>query len=210
MYKRKVLCPGSGLGRLPFEIAKKGYICQGNEFSYFMLVGGNFILNRTQSIEMYSIYPYIHQVSNNLTSEHQLREIKIPDVLPSELPPNADFSYAAGDFTEIYSEQSASWDSICTCFFIDTANNVIQYIETIYKILKPGGTWINLGPLLYHYSDMPHEQSIELSLDELISVVKSTGFKIEKQEMKQSTYSNNKLSMMQVIYTNVFFVAVKP
>ena len=32
-----------------------------------------------------------------------------------------------------------------TVFFIDTAHNIIDYIETINKILKPGGVWINLG-----------------------------------------------------------------
>lgn len=40
------------------------------------------------------------------------------------------------------------WDCIATCFFIDTAHNVIDYIDTIWKILKPGGIWINLGNLL--------------------------------------------------------------
>lgn len=40
---------------------------------------------------------------------------------------------------------SESWDCVATCFFIDTAHNVIEYVETIWKILKPGGVWINLG-----------------------------------------------------------------
>lgn len=40
---------------------------------------------------------------------------------------------------------SDSWDCVTTCFFIDTAHNVIEYVETIWKILKPGGAWINLG-----------------------------------------------------------------
>lgn len=38
-----------------------------------------------------------------------------------------------------------TWDCIATCFFIDTAHNVIDYIDTIWKILKPGGIWINVG-----------------------------------------------------------------
>lgn len=42
---------------------------------------------------------------------------------------------------------SDSWDCIVTCYFIDTAHNVIAYIENISKILKPGGYWINLGKL---------------------------------------------------------------
>ena len=38
-----------------------------------------------------------------------------------------------------------TWDCVVTCYFIDTAHNVIAYIENISKILKPGGYWINLG-----------------------------------------------------------------
>lgn len=40
-----------------------------------------------------------------------------------------------------------AWDCVVTCYFIDTAHNVIAYIENISKILKPGGYWINLGKL---------------------------------------------------------------
>lgn len=42
----KILVPGAGLGRLAFEIARRGYTCQGNEFSLFMLFASNFVLNR--------------------------------------------------------------------------------------------------------------------------------------------------------------------
>ena len=38
-----------------------------------------------------------------------------------------------------------SWDAVVTCFFIDTAHNIVEYLEIIYKVLKPGGVWINLG-----------------------------------------------------------------
>jgi len=37
------------------------------------------------------------------------------------------------------------WDCIATVFFIDTAHNIVAYIETIWKILKPNGYWINMG-----------------------------------------------------------------
>lgn len=45
----------------------------------------------------------------------------------------------------IYCSCTDTWDCIATCFFIDTAHNVIDYIDTIWKILKPGGIWINVG-----------------------------------------------------------------
>ncbi len=42
----QVLVPGAGLGRLAFEIARRGFNCQGNEFSLFMLFASNFVLNK--------------------------------------------------------------------------------------------------------------------------------------------------------------------
>lgn len=44
--KLSVLVPGAGLGRLAWEIARLGYMCQGNEWSFFMLFSSNFVLNR--------------------------------------------------------------------------------------------------------------------------------------------------------------------
>ena len=41
-----ILVPGAGLGRLAYELARLGYTCQGNEFSMFMLLASNFILNQ--------------------------------------------------------------------------------------------------------------------------------------------------------------------
>lgn len=37
------------------------------------------------------------------------------------------------------------WSCIACCFFIDTAHNILDYLERIYTILKPGGIWINFG-----------------------------------------------------------------
>ena len=77
----------------------------------------------------------------------------------------------------IYYNLLDEWDSVVTCFFIDTAHNVIEYVEKIWSILKPNGYWINFGPLLYHFADTPNEQSIELSYDQLKHVIKAVGFK---------------------------------
>jgi N2227-like protein len=42
--------------------------------------------------------------------------------------------------------------SLYHCTIQDTAPVVMDYIETIHRLLKPGGVWINLGPLLYHWA----------------------------------------------------------
>jgi carnosine N-methyltransferase len=50
--------PGAGLGRLAFEIANRGYSCQGNEFSLFMLLASNFVLNKYVNIN--SVFEKFH------------------------------------------------------------------------------------------------------------------------------------------------------
>ncbi|GAB1302263.1 Carnosine N-methyltransferase [Apodemus speciosus] len=177
--KVNILVPGAGLGRLAWEIAMLGYACQGNEWSFFMLFSSNFVLNRCSEINKYKLYPWIHQFSNNRRSADQIRPIFFPDVDPHSLPPGSNFSMTAGDFQEIYSECN-TWDCIATCFFIDTAHNVIDYIDTIWRILKPGGIWINLGPLLYHFENLANELSIELSYEDIKNVVLQYGFQLEQ------------------------------
>ena len=64
---------------MPYECAKRGYFSQGNEYTYFMLLGSNFILNNSQFANQFSIFPYIHTFSNNKTSKDPFYEIKIPE-----------------------------------------------------------------------------------------------------------------------------------
>ncbi|KAM4576923.1 carnosine N-methyltransferase [Odontesthes bonariensis] len=208
--KVSVLVPGAGLGRLAWEIAQLGYTCQGNEWSFFMLFSSNFVLNRCEKVNALTLYPWIHQFSNNKRSCDQTRPIRFPDVNPQSLPFDSDFSMVAGDFVEVYTD-SESWDCVATCFFIDTAHNVLEYVDTIWKILKPGGVWINLGPLLYHFENMANELSIELSYEDIRTAMVKLGFIIEvEKESMQSTYTENDRSMLRYVYDCVFFVARKP
>ncbi|XP_035220920.1 carnosine N-methyltransferase-like isoform X2 [Stegodyphus dumicola] len=206
----RILVPGAGLGRLSYEIARKGYTCQGNEFSLFMLFTSNFVLNKCQGLDLYRIYPWVHQYYNNLKAYDQIQMVRFPDVDPCDLPSGIEFSMAAGSYIEIYKEPDC-WDCIATCFFLDTANNVIDYIETTWNILKPGGYWINLGPLLYHHADVPNENSIEPSYEEIREIIVKFGFTILKEELNVVTpYSQNPRSMMCYEYKSVFFVCRKP
>jgi len=144
--------------------------------------------------------------------EAPFKSFKIPDEnLLEELNknPEGEMSMVAGEFVEVYKKQYQTWYSVVTCFFIDTANNIIEYIETIHKILKIGGVWINFGPLLYHYSEIEKECSIELSWDELKHMIIKIGFDITKEEIKESVYSSDNDSMLKTIYRNIYFVAVK-
>jgi hypothetical protein len=63
-----------------------GYSSQGSEFSYYMLLGSFFMLNRTSTPLSHPIYPFLHSFSNHSTNASMMREILIPDVDPSSLP----------------------------------------------------------------------------------------------------------------------------
>jgi len=208
----KVLVPGAGLGRLAFDIAMEGFECQGNEFSLYMLFASNFILNKCQAVNCFKIRPYIHQFCNNLSSKDQLREVSFPDLDPNTLPEDAKFSMAAGDFVEVYAapEYISSQDCVVTCFFLDCAHNIIQFAQTIHRILKQGGTWLNVGPLLYHFSDMKGEDSIEPDYQILRAIILDLGFEFESEENNvPCTYSQNESSMLHYSYNCVRFTARK-
>ncbi|KAF7490878.1 Carnosine N-methyltransferase [Sarcoptes scabiei] len=207
----RILVPGCGLGRLPFEIAKRGYSSQGNEFSLMMLLVANFILNKIKDIDLYRIYPWVTQFSHNFRTDHQTNPILFPDNNPSNLPKNVDFSMLAGSFVDVYnnSKNRETFDCVTTCFFLDTASNIIEYIETIHLILKLDGIWINFGPLLYHYAE-GLEPSIEPSYEIVKEIIKSFNFEFlcEKTDIN-CFYTRNPNSMASFQYKSVFFVCKK-
>ena len=207
-----ILVPGAGLGRLMYEIAKLGFKSQGNEFSYYMLLCSNFIFNNTTKKDEFILQPFIHSFSNIFNEEDPFKKISIPDEnLGEELSKTdtGEMSMVAGEFCHVYKEKINFFDGIVTCYFIDTANNIIEYIETIHNIVKIGGIWINFGPLLYHYTENENEISIELSWEEVKHIIIGFGFEFKKIEVVKTTYSTNKDSMTQRIYNCVFFSAVK-
>ncbi|KAA1475264.1 N2227-domain-containing protein [Dentipellis sp. KUC8613] len=215
----RVLVPGAGLGRLAFDVAQLGFSCQGNEFSHYMLLSSFFILNRTTEVNEHVIYPYVHSFSNLPNRASLLKAVTLPDVLPNSLPPEVNFSLVAGDFEEIYGmqdettadePQAGQWDAILTCFFIDTAKNIVNYLRIMHKILAPGGVWINLGPLLWHFeNNSSNDPSIELDLEEVKALARQIGFDIKEERTIDTTYVNNKDGLLGYVYHAAFWTATK-
>ena len=193
-----------------------GFSSQGNEFSTYMLITSHFMLNQTSAANAHEIFPYLHSFSNHTSTEHSLlRKALIPDVVPADVLAGQDgeFSLVAGDFEEIYGGasldgeegQRGQWSAVVTCFFIDCvsamvasmhprlwqARNVLTFLKIIHALLEPGGVWINIGPLLWHFENSPTksakgEGSIELSLDEVKELARAVGFDIHVSERSVS------------------------
>ncbi|KAL7566699.1 hypothetical protein ACA910_017758 [Epithemia clementina (nom. ined.)] len=82
------LCiPGAGVGRLACELAALGYDVQGNEFSLYMLLASDFILNGGMATpdRPLRISPYLLESRNVHSSADPSRPIAIPDVDPYQM-----------------------------------------------------------------------------------------------------------------------------
>ncbi|KAK6203027.1 putative trehalase [Scheffersomyces amazonensis] len=175
----------------------------------------------------------------NPTIIHELLQ-KNPKIPYDEL-----MSMTAGSFTDLYgpdnlqvsdtytedalanefrSTNKENFDVLVTCFFIDTASNIIDYLKTIYYCLKKDGIWINFGPLLWHFEDDASMQYIdrdgekvptvmqglELSRDDLIELIKKMGFKFEKHESNiKTTYCGDQKSLGSFMYDCEYWVCKK-
>jgi carnosine N-methyltransferase len=212
-----VLVPGAGLSRLVYEIFTRGFSSQGSEFSHHMLIAGSFVLNHIEAKNEFTIYPFVHHICNNRTREDMLRPILIPDVAPMQETsstlrfPLGDFSMCAGEFLEVYNKPTevGAWQAVATCFFIDTAHNIFEYIETIARLLVVGGIWLNVGPLLWHFADQLQERSVELAWLDVRAAVTAHGFEITEEQEIRCTYTANERGLMQQMYTAIYFSAVK-
>ncbi|MCJ1258163.1 hypothetical protein MMC24_005994 [Lignoscripta atroalba] len=243
----KVLVPGAGLGRLVLEICKLGYSAEGNEISYHQLITSSLVLNHVERGEQFDLYPFALTFSNHISREHQLRKVKVPDVHPGEELEGASrdlethaserMSMTAADFVVLYGDErhQTMYDAVVTVFFVDTAPNVLRYIQVIRNCLKEGGLWINLGPLLWHFEergplkhkhDRPNDHtnrrtskytgieepgSVELTDEELLLLVESMGFEIEQHETRteRTGYIQNPESMIQNLYKVSHWIAKK-
>jgi carnosine N-methyltransferase len=227
----QVLVPGAGLGRLVFDVCRAGFSVEGNEISYHELMASSLVLNHTKKAGQFEIAPFALSCSNHISRADQFQTVQVPDVHPgtelgspkgSNLPASERMSMATGDFCVLYSleEYKETFDAVAMVFFIDTAPNVIRYIESVRNCLKPGGLFINLGPLLWHIPNNNDEGeneeksrkrarvadagigdpgSVELTNDEIVALVEHFGFTIEKQESRsfETGYVTNPRSMLQ-------------
>ncbi|TWU76117.1 hypothetical protein ED733_007857 [Metarhizium rileyi] len=137
-----------------------------NEWSMYMNAVYRFLEFRTTPLAQ-SVHPFVDGWSHHVSDDNMMRAVSFPDV-----PIHASkVLMLEGDFTTEFKNQTGYYDVVVTYFFIDTARNLMSYFETIKDVLKKGGTWINLGPLLYGTSPL-----VQLSLEDIISITKEMGF----------------------------------
>jgi len=169
-----ILVPGAGLGRLAWELAANGsYRVHAVELSLTLAAAAHFCLAARQPV---TLHPYsCDHFTNEVDSQQRYEEIQVPDVLASERRLLGHLSFTIGDFLEVSAAASDNkgYDAVVTCFFLDTASNVYEYISAIWEALKLGGLWLNVGPLQWHYNSQ-----LKLAANELRDLLTAFGFSI--------------------------------
>jgi carnosine N-methyltransferase len=256
---RRVAVPGSGVGRLALEIAREGYSVQGNEVSLYMLLASDFILNggiATPNTPL-QISPWLLETRNVHQATDPVRTVSIPDVDPhtylsrndeasqrvvdgdiaqkdkNQASVSCEFSMAAGEFASVYNVpgEHERWDAVVACFFLDASPCIVEYLSTIYSMLRPGGVLINFGPLLWHWSgpamrpddrdveyyhqrcsylDKKYLTSIDVCWEDMQAIMVNQGFEfVEVATGKRSLYTADRRSMMNMDYRCLSFIARK-
>jgi hypothetical protein len=126
--------------------------------------GGKFELLESDFL---SLVPPNRDEQSSLLHAHQAFQTGLPSIVPSQ-------------------PRDRGYDFIVTLFFIDTATNILAYLDQIYALLRcrspalpvnnsqpSAGTWINLGPLLWSSG-----AALEPSLEEVLAMSKRVGLDV--------------------------------
>ncbi|EGE03525.1 methyltransferase [Trichophyton equinum CBS 127.97] len=219
----RVLIPGSGLGRLAHDVSKlEGFEVTSNEWSSYMNIAYRYV-EALQFLNSETFFPFIDWWSHQASTADLLQPVQFPDTIPYHANGSLDRSlvHIEGDFNSMHHGLPAAetkYDVVITLFFIDTARNLMSYFETIQDSLNEGGTWINLGPLLYGSAPF-----LQLSLDEIVDVCEHLGFEFldtpskcgaitlggRKIRSKEVPYGLSDRSLSKNAYKAQFWVAKK-
>ncbi|KAG7359187.1 N2227-like protein [Nitzschia inconspicua] len=185
----RILVPGAGMGRLAYQLYQQGHHVEANELSPSMAAAASAILHgKAQG----SIYPYVLDVmANEVDSERRYDRTSFPDVPIRANRQGGSLSYTIGDFVGndgncfYHDYRREYFDVVVTCFFIDTAHNIYDYVGMINGVLKAKtGIWINVGPVQWHPNAV-----LRPSVDELKKVLEGLGWQLKVWSIDDSPLS---------------------
>ena len=205
----KALVPGTGCSRMAFELAKRGFDVEVNDFCFIYILCDDYLFNYSHKNE-FQFCPSIHSFTNNYSESSIIKRYSFPDVdIREELEKNEakPITFIKGDFLLKYKGIKNKYDLIVTLFFIDVSKNIIEYVEIMHDLLKKGGIWVNLGCLDYYFSR--YHISIDLTWDELRQVILNYDFDIKNEVTEFVPYGVKVGSMVSDSYGTVLFTAVK-
>eukprot|EP00747_Dinoflagellata_sp_TGD_P085656 gnl/TRDRNA2_/TRDRNA2_162960_c0_seq1.p1 gnl/TRDRNA2_/TRDRNA2_162960_c0~~gnl/TRDRNA2_/TRDRNA2_162960_c0_seq1.p1 ORF type:complete len:306 (-),score=34.27 gnl/TRDRNA2_/TRDRNA2_162960_c0_seq1:56-973(-) len=166
-----MLVPGCGLGRLALELAAAGGTsCKvvANDESVSTLAAFVGLLR----LRNLTVFPALWSANGLGETGQHLRAAEA--FVPKELAAAAGNLHVwHGDFTG--SSGPVGFDAVVSAFFLDAVASLPDAISAVARRLRPGGVWVNVGPLRFHHEDTPH-----FSFAELAALVAAFDFDIEE------------------------------
>ena len=204
----KILVPGSAQCRLGYEIAKLGHFVECNEYNYTNVLMCDYFFNNAKQKDQFVLQPLVYSFLNYLKEDYAFQKFTFPDE-DMDLEAIKRMYLNVGDFVKLYNKSDKKFDCIITCFFIDTARNVLEYLEIIDNLLNEGGIWINFGPLAYHWV-WSYGLSIELPYDVLKDSIKNYGFEFLNEDTNiEIALAEREGFMKNEIFRCIFFTCRK-
>lgn len=176
---KKILVIGAGACRLPYEVHRwlKPELTVCVDYNPFLLMVAKKLISNGETLN-HMDFPNVPLDIESFTVPY---EIRAPEKLSSE------FSFLVHDLTE-WGFREESVDLVLTPWIIDVLPILPpRLFAQINSVLKPGGTWMNYGPL-----NFSRQRLIDnWTLQEIMTQVQKVGFSADHHEYSQVPHLQN-------------------
>lgn len=170
-----ILVLGSGAGRLSWELhnALEANTTFATDINPVLLLAGNQLIRKRQGFEFFEL--------------NSFPQIGFPDSQSHQLKPPADPRQKRDGWIPMAADmwrmpiKPQSMDLVVTSWLLDVhGGDNRDVIGLIKQWLKPGGLWLNTGPLLY-----PRHQPFDQKYDreELLALMELAGFSLSNERL---------------------------
>jgi hypothetical protein len=182
----KMLFLGAGAGRLSWDLHKalQPEFTIASDINPFLLTCANSLVKRRRSITLPELYTY-PQIGYPFSRSWVMQPPDDPGKLHEHW-------YALGADVWNMPLKENCVDTIVTSWLLDvTGGDVKDLISVVGYLLKPGGCWINTGPLLYsgHLSF-----DLKYSAEEILDFAQMAGFDVEQQSVEEIAHMASPLN----------------
>jgi SAM-dependent methyltransferase len=112
--------------------------------------------------------------------------------------------YAVADATALpFADRS--WPLVVSAYFTDVLP-LSRLLPELWRVLAPGGRFVHVGPLGYHFDDLAEH----LPADELVDAFRFAGFEVGPRRWMTSTHHRLPGSLFTGSFENLVFTARRP
>ena len=196
------LVPGAGAGRIACEIAGKYDRCYALDDSFHLVSGFCSLLDSDLTIHGVNLWRNVVR-SDDVVMVYRLSLNPPGSRQVSSTLASGKFCYFVGDALDVPLAETSVSAIICV-YFIDMVP-IRPFLREVKRLLKPGGLFLNFGPLRYlskNINDM-------LSGEELLSLFQASGFDILADGTVTNTQFADSVQLTQLVSHNFAFAARK-